>query len=183
MVLASGLLKSTDGLRWTLHGNVTAFLPKERPGSTNGLCEPSIVQFPDGDLLMILRSGSSHHWQSRSTDSGVTWSKPEPSALVGHNTPTALWRLEQGSGDIVAVWNNSPNNRFPLSVAISSDKGQTFSTPRILANPIGYQVSYPGLTQTKDGAIIAVWQQQLPDGGRDIRYARFSRAWALGSAK
>ncbi len=181
MVLASGLLKSIDGLRWTLHGSITTFVPKQTPGSTNGLCEPSIVQFAGGSMLMVLRSGDSHHWQSRSEDSGVTWSHPEPSALVGHNTPTALWRLEGPEDEIVAVWNNSPVTRFPLTVALSKDKGQTFSTPRILANPIGYQVSYPGVTQTKDGTIVAVWQQQLPGGGRDIRCARVSREWGLGS--
>ena len=39
--------------------------------------------------------------------------------------------------------------------------------------------SYPGLTQTKDGVIVAVWQAQRDDGGRDIRYARFTREWLL----
>jgi predicted neuraminidase len=180
MVLASGLLKSVDGMRWTLHGNLTAFVPKQTPGSTNGLCEPSIVQFGDGEILMILRSGDSRHWESRSLDSGVTWSAPRPSALVGHNTPTALWRLEEARDEIIAVWNNSPVNRFPLTVALSADRGKTFTAPRTLANPIGYQVSYPGVTQAKDRTIVAVWQQQLPDGGRDIRYARFTRDWVRG---
>jgi hypothetical protein len=27
---------------------------------------------------------------------------------------------------------------------------------------------------------VAVWQQVLPDGGRDIRWARFTREWVLG---
>ena len=52
--------------------------------------------------------------------------------------------------------------------------------PRIIATSKGAQVSYPGLTQTTDGTIVAVWQAQREDGGRDIRYARFTREWVLG---
>lgn len=181
MVLASGLLKSVDGVRWTLHGNLTVFVPKQTPHSTNGLCEPSIVELANGDLLMFLRSGTSRHWESRSSDGGVTWSEPKPGPLVGHNTPAALWRLEQNPAEIVAVWNHSPLHRFPLSTALSADGGKTFPRPRILANPTGYQASYPGLTQASDGTIVVVWQQQLQDGGRDIRWARFSKEWLLGS--
>lgn len=179
MVLSSGLLKSRDGIRWTLHGNLTTFIEKQTPASTNGLAEPSIVELAPGEILMILRSGGSRHWESRSHDYGATWSAPKPSALIGHNTPTALWRLEEAPGEIVAVWNNSPVNRFPLTAALSADGGKTFTRPKILANPIGYQVSYPGLTQASDRTIVAVWQQALPDGGRDIRWARFTREWLL----
>lgn len=183
MVLASGLLKSRDGVRWTLHGHLTAWLEKQTPQSTNGLCEPSIVELADGELLMILRTGSSRHYESRSRDHGVSWSEPKPSALIGHNTPTALWRLEDQPEEIIAVWNNSPLHRHPLVAALSADGGKTFSRPKILANPIGYQVSYPGLTQALDGTIVAVWQQQLPNGGYEIRWARFSRQWLLAPAR
>ena len=190
MNLSSGMLLSKDGLNWTLYGDLHVFLEKVTPGSTNGLCEPSIVQLADGEIFMLLRSGSSHHYESRSRDGGVTWSKPVPSALVGHNTPTALWRLENSENDIVAVWNNSPINRFPLTAALSRDGGRTWTRPRTLAhgnwqNPDSpaktLQVSYPGLTQTTDGTIVAVWQAQRDDGGRDIRYARFTQQWLLDS--
>ena len=36
------------------------------------------------------------------------------------------------------------------------------------------------ITQATDGMFVAVWQQVLPDGGRDIRWARFTREWVLG---
>lgn len=179
MWLASGALLSRDGFHWTLHGNISTFQPKVTPGSTNGLCEPATVQLANGDLLMILRSGTSRHWESRSTDLGATWSEPKPSPLVGHNTPSAIVRVE-GTGTIVAVWNHSPVNRFPLSAAASKDGGKTWSTPRIIANSTGgLQVSYPGLTQAKDGRLAAIYQAQREDGGRDIRCARFTLDWLL----
>jgi len=182
MDLSSGLLLSADGLRWTLHGDLHIFIEKVTPGSTNGLAEPAVVQLADGEIYLVLRSGGSRHYEARSRDGGVTWSKPVPSALTGHNTPTALWRLENAPNEIAAVWNNSPINRFPLAVAISADGGRTWSAPRVLATSAGPQVSYPGLTQTRDGTLVAVWQAQREDGGRDIRWARFTREWVLGGA-
>jgi hypothetical protein len=179
MDLASGLLLSTDGEHWTLHGNLhTVIDDKVKPGHTNGLCEPSIVQLADGELMMILRSGSSHHFESRSKDGGLTWSHPVKSPLSGSNTPTALWRNERDPREIVAVWNNNPLNRWPLVAALSRDGGKTWTNPKIVSNP-GRQASYPGLTQTSDGVFVAVWQEVLPDGGRDIRYARIDRQWLI----
>lgn len=183
MNLTSGVLLSRDGLHWTLHGAIHAVMEKTTPGSINGLCEPSLIQLKNSVLLMILRSGGPHHYESRSLDNGLTWSEPSPSALVGHNTPTALWRIEQHPDEILAVWDNSSVNRWPLTTAISADGGRTWSAPRVLAEGSGYQVSYPGITQTLDGTLVAVWQQQLASGGRDIRWARFTRSWILGPAK
>lgn len=180
MNLVSGVLLSKDGRKWTLHGAIHTYVEKVTPGGTNGLCEPSIVELDNGEVLMILRSGDSYHYESRSRDGGLTWSVPVRSSLPGHNTPTALWRLRQHPKEIVAVWNSSPLTRYPLSTALSSDGGKTWSNPKIIARTQELQVSYPGLTQTTDGMIIAVWQQALPGGGRDIRWARYSRAWILG---
>ncbi len=178
MDLTAGVLVSKDGKTWTLHGALHVLLDKLTPSGTNGLCEPSLVELADGEVLMILRSGGTHHYESRSRDGGLTWSAPVPSALPGHNTPTALYRLAN-SHEIVAVWNNSPLTRYPLSVAISADNGKSWSTPRIIARTEGLQVSYPGITQTSAGTLVAVWQQAVPDGGRDIRWARFTRSWIL----
>jgi predicted neuraminidase len=180
MVLTTGVLLSRDGVKWTLHGAVTAFVDKITPFGTNGLCEPSLVELADGEVLMILRSGASHHYESRSRDGGVTWSDPVPSALTGHNTPSALLRLQQNPREIIAVWNNAPLIRNPLVTSVSGDGGKTWSTPRIVAQPERLQVSYPGITQNSDGTLVAVWQQARPDGGRDVRWARFTREWVLG---
>ena len=179
MDLTAGVLVSKDGTRWTLHGAIHATTDKITPGGTFGLCEPSMVELENGDVFMLLRSGASHHYESRSTDGGITWSYPVPNALPGHNTPTALLRLRQSPKEIVAVWNNSPMVRNPLSTAVSADGGKTWSGARIVVKTEGLQVSYPGITQAADGTLVAVWQQALPDGGRDIRYARFTREWIL----
>jgi len=177
---ASGVLLSKDGINWTPFGAIHMWEKKVTPSSTGGVCEPALVELQNGELLMILRTGTPVHYESRSRDSGLTWDPPRPSSLVGHNTPTALWRLDQNPEEIIAIWNNSPINRYPLSVAISADGGRHWSKPRDVATSDGPQVSYPGITQATDGTIVAVWQQQLREGGRHVRWARFTREWVLG---
>jgi predicted neuraminidase len=180
MDLTAGVLLSKDGGKsWTLHGALHATYEKLTPNGTSGLCEPSFVELENGELFMLLRSGATHHYESRSRDGGLTWSTPKPSPLPGHNTPAALLRLRDNPADIVAVWNNSPLTRYPLSVARSDNGGKTWSAPRIIAKTDGLQVSYPGIAQASDGTLVAVWQQALPDGGRDIRYARFTPGWIV----
>jgi predicted neuraminidase len=180
MNLASGVLLSHDGIHWTPYGQVHAWPEKITPYSTGGLCEPAIVQLLNGDLLMVLRAGAMFHYESRSHDGGLTWDPPKVSTIIGHNNPVALWRLENRRDEIVAVFDNSAINRYPLSVAISADGGRYWSKPRDIAAPHELEVSYPNITQARDGAIVTVWQEQLVGGGRDVRWARFTRAWVLG---
>lgn len=179
MDLTTGVLVSKDGRTWPLMGAIHTYVDKISPFGTNGLCEPAMVELDTGEILMLLRSGDSFHYETRSRDGGITWSLPRRSSLPGHNTPVALHRLQQNPREIVAVWNASPLTRYPLSASLSGDGGKTWTTPRILAKTDSLQVSYPGLTQAADGTIVAVWQQALADGGRDIRWARFSRDWLV----
>ncbi len=180
MDLKSGVLLSTDGgLTWTPHGDLHIFERKVHPGAIWGVDEPAIVELANGELYMLLRTGTEWLYESRSPDGGRTWTPPVRSPLLGHNSPAALWRLDQNPHEIIVIWNNSPRHRYPLTVALSADGGRSWSRPKIVATSDGPQVSYPGITQAPDGTFVAVWQQQRPDGGRDIRWARFNRAWVL----
>jgi predicted neuraminidase len=180
MDLKSGILISEDrGLTWKPFGDLHLFAPKTRPYGTGGLCEPALVELANGELLMLMRTGTSWLYEARSRDRGRTWTKPKPSRLAGFNTPMALWRLDQNSKEVIVIWNNSPVHRFPLCTAISADGGRTWSPPKDVAGVSDVEVSYPGITQAPDGTFVAVWQQMLPAGGRDVRWARFNRAWVL----
>jgi hypothetical protein len=180
MDLASGVLKSKDGMDWRAFGSLHITARKVTPSSTGGVCEPALVELRDGELYMLLRTGTNFLYESRSQDNGVTWNEPRRSTLLSHNTPAALWRLEDHPDEIAVIWNHSPLMRYPLSVAISGDGGKSWSAPRDVATSDGPQVSYPNLTQARDGVLVAVWQAQRKEGGRDIRWARFSREWVLG---
>ena len=176
---ASALISRDHGETWQPGGDVHVEAPRTSPFSTGGACEPAIVELANGELYMLVRTSTTRAWESRSRDGGKTWDSPKPSPLVAHNTPVALWRLDN-SPEIVAVWNNSPRNRWPLTVALSKDEGRTWTHPKELANTPGFQTSYPSITQSKEGNLVVVWQQQLPEKkGRDIRFARFNRTWLL----
>ena len=101
--------------------------------------------------------------------------------MIGHNNPVSLWRLDQKPEEIIVAFNNSPLNRWPLSVAISADGGVNWSKPRDIAMTNGLDVSYPSITQNPDETFLAIWQLELEEGVREeIHWARFSRAWVLG---
>ncbi|MFV0390044.1 MAG: sialidase family protein [Pyrinomonadaceae bacterium] len=187
MDLKSGVLLSKDGINWTPYLDIHLLAQKVSPFGTNGVVEPAAVELENREILLLLRTGTSNLYESRSADGGKTWTQPSKSALTSHNTPASLWRLDKGSNEIIVIWNNHPLERDNLSVAISADGGRNWSKPKTVASKDGrpknyhdLQVSYPGITQDREGNFVAVWQKQLPNGdGREIRWARFNRAWVL----
>jgi len=154
--------------------------PDDRAHAVNGLDEPAIVECRDGSVLMLCRTGLDRLYQCRSTDGGRTWKDIEASLLVSHNAPAALCRVRGGEPGLLVVWNNSPKERWPLCVAFSSDDGKTWGPPQVLACRPGFESSYPACTQASDGKLVVVWQQQLPDGKREIAGARIDVEWLRG---
>ena len=184
MNLKAGVLRSKDsGKTWTPGGDLYARIEKTSPHSVSGLDEPATVVLADGRLFALLRNSSTKFYESFSKDGGLAWSAPKPSPLTAHNSPAALWRLDK-SRDVLAVWDNSPTARHPLVVALSQDDCRTWSEPKVIVETDGPQVSYPSATQASGGALVVVWQQDLPEkNGRDVRVARFNRAWLLSKAR
>lgn len=182
MDIKSGVLRSQDGGKtWVPGGDLyVSCIPKITPRSVSGLDEPATVVLKNGEIFALLRSAGTRLYQSRSSDGGITWANPELSPLTSHNAPAALWRLQSPDDEVLVIWNNSPRMRTPLSAALSKDGCLTWSPPKTLTAPKATQASYPSATQAADGALIAVWQEDLPEGGgREIRIARFNRAWLL----
>lgn len=180
MDIKSGVLRSSDGGKtWTAGGDLYAQIPKTSPHSVMGLDEPATVVLADGRLFTLMRASGTKLFESWSRDGGISWEQPQPSTLTAHNSPATLWKLD-GSSDLLVAWNNSPTGRTPLTAALSRDGGRSWSEPKVIVDTHGpQQVSYPSTVQAKDGTMIVVWQQQLPQGGREIRIARFNRAWLL----
>lgn len=106
--------------------------------STRGVIEPSLLELPDGRILMVMRGSNggkldpnnllpSHKWYAISKDGGETWSKPEPWCFEDGETfysPSSMSTLfKHSSGRCFWVGNmtkeNCQNNlpRWPLVIA------------------------------------------------------------------
>ena len=187
MLCKPGVLRSTDGGQtWKAGADVSI----DRPLS---LDEPAPIELKDGSLLLVMRTIGPRPYEVLSHDGGLTWGKPRESSVDGHNTPTALLRLADGS--ILRAWDMSTKNRYPLVVALSTDEAKTWSTPRTVTTPttvnpatakpdaktsqggLSYRTAcYPSLAQCDDGTILMVWWE-TGDFGSRLGYARFNRAW------
>lgn len=181
------LLRSTDdGETWEKGGDVVF-------DEATGVDEPTVVELVNGDIYMLMRSGVGWLYQAASSDKGETWGKATATSLRSPNAPAMLYRLSLRPSKVLVVWDNSPpagrwiapgkvegtihEPRYPLDVAVSYDDCETWAYSRTLTNP-GRQASYPSVTLTSEGHILAVWQEETEEPGRrDIKYAKFNEEW------
>ncbi|MBO3754113.1 MAG: exo-alpha-sialidase, partial [Candidatus Brockarchaeota archaeon] len=181
------LLRSTDdGETWEKGGDVVF-------DEATGVDEPTVVELVNGDIYMLMRSGVGWLYQAASSDKGETWGKATATSLRSPNAPAMLYRLSLRPSKVIVVWDNSPpagrwiapgkvegtihEPRYPLDAAVSYDECETWAYSRTLTNP-GRQASYPSVTLTSEGHILAVWQEETEEPGRrDIKYAKFNEEW------
>jgi predicted neuraminidase len=179
MKVKAGMLRSHDnGLTWKPGSDIWNDEPM-------GPDEPAIVLLKNGDLFAVFRTGGTHPFEGRSTDGGLTWGPLRRSQFEGHNTPTGLLRLKDGS--ILRLWDHSPKNRYPLVASISRDECATWSAPKTIIEPqrdagkLSFQTAcYPSAVQADDGTIIVTWWE-IGDFGSRIRGAKFSPGWVSGA--
>ncbi len=137
MVMISG----DGGETWNTYGDLS---------SPKGVIQPTVVQRGDGSLLMLMRSRDGEIWRSTSDDLGRTWKAAEPTELPNPNCGVDMVRLH--SGNIALVYNDTPRGRTPLTVALSTDEGETWGYKRDLETEEG-EYSYPAVIQARDGGI------------------------------
>lgn len=176
----AALMSFDHGLTWAASESVEleARKPADATDAINGVCEPALVECDDGSIYMLSRTGLTNLYGCRSIDGGRTWSTPQPTVLEGHNAPADLCRFTGDRPGILVAWNNSPQNRWHLCVAVSFDGCRTWSAPRVIEPLDGVESSYPACVQAGDGKLLVVYQQNR-QGGRDIRGVRFDPAWAF----
>jgi sialidase-1 len=173
---ASVLYSDDDGHTWKPGGDLDI---SDVPGGggINGLDEICLAELTDGSVYALCRTGVDRLFEARSTNRGITWSKPKPSALVASNAPASMVALDDPKGAVVVVWNETDKgDRKPLTVAYSTDRCHTWSKSKIVFDD---HAPYPSVTQAADGTIVAAWFQPA-EGGTAIGYARFNWEWLAG---
>jgi predicted neuraminidase len=92
--------------------------------------------------------------RSESRDGGWTWSEGKNSAFPNPNAAIDFIKLRSGS--LLLVYNDSMNDRTPLTLALSTDQDRTYPHRRNVAEgPFDY--AYPLAVQGKDGRIHLIF--------------------------
>ncbi|MGE0376539.1 MAG: exo-alpha-sialidase [Planctomycetaceae bacterium] len=157
-------LTSDGGETWTYSDPV--------PGV--GMIQPSLVEFPGGEIHAYFRNGDSRNRIKRSvsSDGGLTWSPPELTDRLHPGGGVEVLLLQ--SGNLALVYNNKETKpRDKLAIAISDDRGQTWKWERQLEDTPDGRFDYPSIAQAGDGTIHVSYSWEL----RTIKHASFNEEW------
>lgn len=113
---------------------------------------PTIIQRRDGTLLAYLRPGD-HHCIARaeSYDRGRTWTTAVDTDLPNPHAAVDMVKLRDGR--VVLAFNDSPDVRRPLTLALSENEGETWPYRRDLIYEEGKEFHYPAIIEDKDGML------------------------------
>ena len=180
----SAMYSDDDGKSWKRSASV---LRTGGGGFESGASEPTVVELPDGRLWMLIRAQTGFLWESFSSDRGATWSPAAESVLPSSNAPATAVRLR--SGEIAVAWNNHTHSNYArqsLLLGLTKD-GKTFQGLRELdftdftddPNASIPHVTYPYLTETKDGDLALSYNKGNWSRHNRPTFARVSREWIL----
>lgn len=167
---AASYRSTDDGRTWQKIGHILYNEPDRR---RDGFTEPALELLPDGSLLAVLRSTDGHGvgplYRSRSTDGGVTWTKPEPFTETG-----VLPRLLQLANGILVLSSGRPG----VDLRFSRDGGQTWTPPQTLvpvpdpAKPQADSCGYTSLVPLGPDRFLITYSWFTPPSGRKSIYVR-----------
>lgn len=116
-----------------------------------GVIQPSFFRAQNDEIKMVMRS---YHigkiCTAHSHDHGHTWSNAQPTSLPNPNA--GVEALSLADGRVLLVFNDSIKKRYPLSLALSTDGGDTWERVAVLEDQMG-EFSYPAAIQTQDGLV------------------------------
>ena len=148
------LLSDDNGKSWRMSERV--------PSDQRKLMEPTVVQAPDGRLVMYLRNHFDMPtvWRTISEDGGQTWSKAKPSEHRNW-AKTHVRRLNDGR--YIMMFNDNPkppgggpiNKRRNLAIAISNDAMNFHTLGHIDTESNGFGISYPACVE-RNGVIYSI---------------------------
>lgn len=174
-----------EGQTWT-----EVEVPRSR-----GRVHASVLELAPGKLISFFRSRAADWiYVSHSDDYGRSWSEPVPTVLPSNNASMRAVRLHSGALAMIfnhyqaqtedphaTVW---PNRRWPLTIALSEDEGETWPYQRHFdtsddfsgeANQaLNSRLEYPCMIQTRDGDIHLAYAYR---NRQCIKYGRISEAW------
>jgi predicted neuraminidase len=149
--------------------------------SAKGNIQPAVVQLTPAHLIAYCRRGGGYDpvtdgymIRSESQDGGRTWSEGRDAAFPNPNAAIDFLKLR--NGHLLLLYNDSMNQRTPLTAALSEDGDKTWPHRRNIA--VGpYDYAYPFAIQSHDGKIHVVFTSHERTV---IEHAVFNEAWVRG---
>ncbi len=126
------------------------------------LCEPHLIELPDGKLLCHIRGEGENEtdyiftvFQSISEDKGKTWSEPEMILDKTGGAPPHLIQLR--SGILISTYGRR-KTPYGIMAMISRDGGKSWKKDiRIYENLASGDIGYPSTAELDDGTLITVF--------------------------
>ncbi|MGH2613194.1 MAG: sialidase family protein [Rhabdochlamydiaceae bacterium] len=116
-----------------------------------GVIQPSFFEGKNGEIKMAMRSHKTLAiCLANSHDQGRTWSDAIPTDLPNPNAAVEALTLTDGRS--ILIFNNSQTARYPLSIALSTNGGESWKLVLDLESQKG-EFSYPAAIQTSDGLV------------------------------
>ncbi len=146
--------------------------------SKKGNIQPAAAEIAPGHLIAYCRRGGGYGpvkdgyvIRAESRDGGKTWTEGKDSQFPNPNAAVDFIKLQ--SGKLFLVYNNSMEDRTPLTVALSADQDKTWPWKRdVGTGKDGF--AYPVAIQTKDGKIHLVYTTK---GRTVIVHAVLDEGW------
>jgi predicted neuraminidase len=158
----------------TTDGGNTWTYSEPVPGS--GLTQPTLAEFPDGEIHAFFRNGGPERRIKRSVskDGGMTWGEITTTDLL--HPGAGIEAIVLDNGLLLMIYNDVEDSpRDKLAVSISDDRGQTWKWTRHLEDTPDGRFDYPSIVQAKDGTLHASYSYNL----ETIKHAHFNEAWVM----
>ncbi|MDE6951337.1 MAG: exo-alpha-sialidase [Lachnospiraceae bacterium] len=164
---------------------------------SEGRVHANLIEMAPGKLTALFRSRFADYiYIAHSEDDGETWSSPQPTCLPNNNSSISAIKLVSGALAVIynpvkynedrskTVW---PDQRCPVTIAISEDGGKTWPYRRVVEPGEGFvgeyndinnrRYEYPVMMQSKDGNIHAAYSF---GNRRCVKYVCVDEKWIRG---
>lgn len=153
---------------------------------TKGADEPKTLERNNGDLAISVRA-SGYNYYNYTSDDGATWHNPSQTRFTTGISGNAcdgeymVWcsTLEGNPWDIALQTLPYNSSRQNVSIALSTDEGATFGTPKTIC-PRGS--AYSACVVLPDGTLGVYYEENGVYDGFVMRFVRFSLDWASNGA-
>ena len=170
-------ISKDGGDTWELYGT----------SGTTAADEPKVLERNNGDIAISVRAGG-FNFHNVSSDNGLTWkNEPQTRFTTGISGNACdgeymVWCSTKDGNPWNIALQTGPNSgsRQNVSIALSTDEGDTFGTPKTIC-PRGS--AYSAVTVLPDGSLGVYYEENgLSTGGYTMRFVRFSLDWASNGA-